>query len=127
LVNTSLIIVEKIYFLKVINKQFEEDHTVERINRIKNSSFTLFNEAYFKKYGKNLDENFLYLFIGFAEGDGCISTFPKGNQVRFIITQKEKYILELIQKELGFGNIYFVDTGHGHYRYVVADKGIYYY
>nr|YP_009659036.1 Homing endonuclease [Spizellomyces sp. 'palustris']QCQ69034.1 Homing endonuclease [Spizellomyces sp. 'palustris'] len=53
--------------------------------------------------------DFLIWFIGFMEGDG--SYFVSGGRVYFVIVQKEKAILEYIQRTLGFGNIF----KHGNY------------
>jgi len=104
---------------------FDIDQSKEpKLKRSKKKTrlFATFHKAYFEKYGKKINESFLHWFIGFAEGDGCLIVFSKGKWVSFIITQKEKNILEIIQKELGFGSIKFVNEGHGHYRYLLSDK-----
>ena len=52
---------------------------------------------------KNLSDNWLIWFIGFAEGDGAIQTYAKGTRLRFVLTQKESAILYHIQNKLGIG------------------------
>jgi len=52
---------------------------------------------------KPVDPTVLEWFVGFFEGDGCLSQGSKG--FSFTITQDEIYILNLIKETLGFGNV----------------------
>jgi hypothetical protein len=59
-------------------------------------------------------------FIGFAEGDSSIVTF--GGRPRFVLTQKEKVILDHIQFILDFGIVKKFQSGNTvYYRYIVQD------
>ena len=62
--------------------------------------YTLFNEKY---PACLLSDEWLTWFIGFAEGDGAIQTYDKGRRVRFVLTQKEKNILDQIQFKFNIG------------------------
>jgi len=64
---------------------------------------------------------FLIWFIGFAEGDGCFSITSRKN-LHFFITQGTPnfYVLQLIQKTLGFGRV--IKQGKRTYRFIVEQK-----
>ena len=77
--------------------------------RSKISTFS-FNDFY--KYGHvshvpRIPEPFLEWFIGFFEGDGCLSYTNEGtyNRLYFIICQKEKAIITKLITTFGFGVI----------------------
>ena len=76
-------------------------------NKRKEFKLEAFYTTYTKMYPQNapLTENFLIWFIGFVEGDGCFSIHSARNQMVFSITQKDKTVLEEIQKLLQFGKI----------------------
>lgn len=76
-----------------------------------------------------MKNQWLEWFIGFTEGAfaGSLLTSIVGKEkrLRFVITQKEKEILEHIKDTLGFGRVYHFPKGN-YYRYVVEDyKHIY--
>ena len=69
-------------------------------------AFRLYYNTLFKdttSNNKNIQDNWLTWFIGFAEGDGAIQTYDKGARVRFVLTQKESAILYLIRNKLNIG------------------------
>lgn len=84
-------------------------------------NFNAFQTLYAKlKYTNNISNDWLTWFIGFAEGDGAILT-SKGRP-QFVLTQKEKAVLEHIQITLGFGNVREFKSGSTvFYRYIVSD------
>ena len=57
--------------------------------------------------------DFLEWFIGFFEGDGSVYSYAtldkrdgrQGISLQFLITQKEKNILVILQKTFGFGSL----------------------
>uniref|UniRef100_A0A896YYP9 LAGLIDADG endonuclease n=1 Tax=Coniophora puteana TaxID=80637 RepID=A0A896YYP9_9AGAM len=53
----------------------------------------------------HLNKHWVSWFTGFSEGDGHFGI--NGNALFFVLTQKEKAILEEIQQILGFGNLTF--------------------
>lgn len=61
--------------------------------------------------------DFLYWFIGFAEGDG--SFIVSGDRLFFILVQKDVKILYKIKSVFGFGSVSKHTT---HWRYIVADN-----
>ena len=69
-----------------------------------------------------IEKKWLEWFIGFSEGDGSLLTYkrPKQNVVRFVISQKEKNILDHIQQTLGFGVVRYITNGK-YYQYIVED------
>ena len=88
-----------LYFLKD-NKQ-----SVSETTRETSFKFTAFR-VYYNTLFKNkcpLSDEWLTWFIGFAEGDGAIQTYDEGKRVRFVLTQKEKYILHKIQFKFNIG------------------------
>lgn len=85
--------------------------------------FSSFRTLYEKlNYTNQISDSWLVWFIGFVEGDGSIVTF--GGRPRFVITQKEKAILDHIHSILGFGTVKkFQSCGAStvFYRYIVQD------
>jgi len=83
--------------------------------------FSSFRTLYTKlNYTNQISDSWLVWFIGFVEGDGSIVTF--GGRPRFVITQKEKAILDHIHSILGFGTVKFCRSGSTvFYRYIVQD------
>ena len=95
-----------------------------------------FDFSDFYKYGQpenvpRISETFLEWFIGFFEGDGCLisrDTFDKryatiNKRFGVQIGQKEKNIVEIIQKTFGFGNISIWKRGDEVYwRWTVDSK-----
>lgn len=83
--------------------------------------FSSFRTLYAKlNYTNQISDSWLVWFIGFVEGDGSIVTF--GGRPRFVITQKEKAILDHIHSILGFGTVKFFKSGSTvFYRYIVQD------
>lgn len=92
--------------------------------REKSFNFEEFYSIYKNKFGdKKIDQNWLIWFIGFVEGDGAILTF--NNKLQFVITQKEKKILEEIKDNLGFGRIkHFTSAklNNEFHRFIVEDN-----
>src|SRR5690606_2618839 len=87
-------------------------------------NFDKFDSIYKNKFGdKKIDHNWLIWFIGFVEGDGAILTF--NTKLQFVVTQKEKKILDEIKDNLGFGRIkHFTSTklNNEFYRFMVDDN-----
>ena len=99
------------------------------INTHKSSSETTRETAFnFKAFRKlsnrspqEISDDWLTWFIGFSEGDGAFLT-GEDKRLRFVLTQKEKEILNLIQETLKIGR---VRTYGPFSRYRVDDnKGI---
>lgn len=92
--------------------------------REKSFNFEEFYSIYKKKFGdKKIDQNWLIWFIGFVEGDGAILTF--NNKLQFVVTQKEKRILDEIKDNLGFGRIKdftSVKLNNEFHRFMVNDN-----
>lgn len=82
-------------------------------------SFCAFKQHDNGKY-QEIPDAFLYWFIGFFEGDGCL-TVNNRQDLTFVITQHKKHILVLqqIQRTLGFGSV--IRQGVNTYRYVVQN------
>lgn len=80
-----------------------------------------FNFSLFKKYNNTVTTSFLEWFVGFTEGDGSFIVNSRGN-VTFVVTQhsKNKYILNNIRDQLGFGNV--IRQGITINRFVVNKK-----
>ena len=81
---------------------------------------TSFNFSLFKKHATTAllpSDDWLTWFIGFSEGDGAI--LNSKNRLRFILTQKERAILDHIQETLGFGTVREFPRFS---RFVVEDK-----
>ena len=83
------------------------------------SRFNNFRLNYKLLYNKQFkaDSQWLFWFIGFVEGDGAILSHL--NKSSFVITQKEREILEEIESKLGFGQ---VKDFNGFSRYMVFDN-----
>jgi len=84
-------------------------------------NFTEFHSLYMKLgFSNSISDNWLYWFVGFAEGDGALLTY--NGRLHFVITQKEESILQHIVEVLGFGVIRRIDTkGSVYYRYFVEN------
>ena len=80
-----------------------------------------FHFSLFKKYNNIVTTSFLEWFVGFTEGDGSFIVNSRGN-VTFVVTQhsKNKYILNSIRDQLGFGNV--IRQGITTNRFVVNKK-----
>ena len=87
-------------------------------------NFDKFDSIYKNKFGdKKIDQNWLIWFIGFVEGDGAILTF--NNRLQFVVTQKERKILDEIKDNLGFGRIkHFTSTKNKNefHRFIVDNN-----
>lgn len=70
-----------------------------------------------------IDNKWLEWFIGFSEGDGSLLTSikAKDKRLRFVLTQKEKQVLDHIQNIFGFGSVRHIPNGD-YYRYIVEDN-----
>jgi LAGLIDADG endonuclease len=86
---------------------------------IRENSFENFNQSYLYFYGKPFkqNDNWLFWFIGFIEGDGAI--LEHKGRCQLVITQKDSKILYEIQKVLGFGK---VKTFNNFSRFIVQDN-----
>lgn len=71
---------------------------------------------------KSLEEDFIYWFIGFAEGDGGFYYSESSNLKRFYfcIRQKNSKVLHFIQSTLNIGSIHC--AGDGYYTYTVSAR-----
>ena len=103
------------------NKQSVSETTRE--TSLKFSTFHDYYNTLFKNRNSVSDE-WLTWFIGFAEGDGAIQTYDKGNRVRFVLTQKEKDILNKIQYKFNIGIVKHFPQGksgknNDFYRWIV--------
>lgn len=81
-----------------------------------------FDESYAHFKDRTVDPEFLKWFIGFTEGDGHFGI--SGNRLLFFLVQKDREVLEFIQKNLGFGRV----QRHNiiYHRYAVTDtRGLY--
>jgi hypothetical protein len=101
--------------------KIEVDKYVERgsSETIRENSFENFRKAYSSLFCKPFEQNddWLFWFIGFAEGDGCI--FEHKGRSQFILTQKDPKVLIEIEKVLGFGK---VKTCGNYSRFKVLDN-----
>ena len=84
-------------------------------------NLSAFRTLYAKlNFTNQITDNWLTWFIGFAEGDGAILAF-KGRP-QFVLTQKEKVVLDHIQSTLGFGTVKQFKSGSTvFHRYIVSD------
>ena len=91
----------------VKNKSFKayKFSTTVKLSASETIRETSFNFNSFRKSydNKHISDDWLTWFIGFAEGDGCIFSDRKTSRLRFVLTQKERAILDHIQKKFGFG------------------------
>jgi hypothetical protein len=69
----------------------------------------------------NISSDWLTWFIGFVEGDGTLYTSSDKSVVRFIITQKERTVLDHIQETLQMGYV-IKDYKLNCHRYLVVRK-----
>lgn len=89
--------------------------------REKSFNFDNFYKAYKSSYNDcQIEKIWLEWFIGFVEGDGSIYMDNKQSRCYFVIRQKEKKILDDIQKILGFGVV--KQIGEVCPKYIVTDK-----
>ncbi len=100
------------------------------------SKASSFDFTDFYKYGQAehvppISEKFLEWFIGFFEGDGSLWSYAtldkrdgrEGARFQLNISQKEKSIIEKIQKVFGFGTINsFNQNGKIYWRWKVDSK-----
>jgi len=86
---------------------------------IRGNSFEIFRKSYLHFYKTSFKENdnWLFWFIGFIEGDGAILDY--NGKCQFVLTQKDSKVLFEIQKVLGFGK---VKKFNNYYRYLVQDN-----
>lgn len=103
------------------NKQSVSETT--RDTSLKFSAFRVYYNTLFNK-DLGLSDEWLTWFIGFAEGDGAIQTYDKGKRVRFVLTQKEKNILDKIQFKFNIGVVKHFPQGksgknNDFYRWIV--------
>ena len=84
-------------------------------------NFSSFRTLYAKlNFTNQITDNWLRWFIGFAEGDGAILTSKERPQ--FVLTQKEKVVLDHIQSIFGFGTVKQFKSGNTvFHRYIVSD------
>lgn len=97
----------------------------ETICEISCQNFNKFHKFYSELgFTSKISDQWLSWFVGFVEGDGAILN-NKG-RLRFVLTQKEEFILLHIKNTLGFGTVRKIDTGGTvFYRYIVEDlKGV---
>jgi len=109
---------------RVLNVYKLYSTSASETTRVKSFNFDKFNSIYKNKFGdKKIDQNWLIWFIGFVEGDGAILTF--NNKLQFVVTQKEKKILDEIKDNLGFGRIkHFTSAklNNEFYRFIVDNN-----
>ncbi len=81
--------------------------------------FSLFKKMDSGKYG-HIEDSFLQWFVGFTEGDGCLSINNR-KDCSFVIIQStaDVQILEHIQKTFGFGSV--TVQGPRNSRYVIQN------
>nr|QCQ69106.1 LAGLIDADG endonuclease [Powellomyces hirtus] len=85
------------------------------------NKFSEFRNLYAKLGHTNfINDDWLYWFIGFTEGDGAILSY--NGRPQFVITQKERNILAHIQRVLDFGSLSAItQKGAIYYRFTVMD------
>lgn len=84
------------------NKQSASETTCETSFNF--SAFrTYYNTLFNKSVHRQVTDEWLTWFIGFAEGDGAIQTYAEGRRVRFVLTQKESAILYEIKNKFNIG------------------------
>ena len=97
----------------------------ETICEISCQNFNTFHKIYSELgFTSKISDQWLSWFVGFSEGDGAILN-NKG-RLRFVLTQKEEFILNHVKNTLDFGTVRKIDNGGTvFYRYIVEDlKGI---
>lgn len=119
------------FILIIILLLFLNNYNKGSSETIRKTSFNftnLYNYIYINniKLNPNIDKNWLIWFIGFTEGDGAI--LRQGNQLKFVLTQKEGKILYHIKNNLNIGTVKFYSKNNknGYYRLIVTNpKEIY--
>jgi hypothetical protein len=86
-------------------KTFSTDRSLVRIIEESVFDFTAFKEKG-PEWCQHIPHAYLEWFIGFFEGDGCLTRNSRGDLV-FVVTQgsSDKGILDEIQKTFGFGSV----------------------
>lgn len=104
------------YILKTVVEKYVQRGSSETIRE---NSFENFRKGYLHLYDKPFEENdnWLYWFIGFIEGDGAI--LEHKGICKLVLTQKDSKVLIEIQKVLGFGKVKTFDKFS---RYIVQDN-----
>lgn len=93
-------------------------------------SGTVSNNFQFQEFMTTLDPqhrsgvtvDFLAWLVGFIEGDGSWGRTTRGDWF-FVITQKRRKALDIIQEKLGFGTIYH--KSNGTFEYTVRSKELF--
>ena len=89
---------------------FINTRSSETICEISCQNFNTFHKFYSELgFTGKISDQWLSWFVGFAEGDGAILN-NKGRS-RFVLTQKEEFILNHIKNTLDFGTVRKIDTG----------------
>jgi hypothetical protein len=84
-------------------------------------NFSAFRNLYLGLgFTSNISDTWLLWFIGFVEGDGALLSY-KGRP-RFVLTQKEGFILEHIKNVLGFGIVRKFNSGGSEYSRYIVDE-----
>lgn len=108
---------QSIYLLRLlpVKKDVERGSS----ETIRENSLKIFKQGYLHFYGKPFEQNdnWLFWFIGFIEGDGAI--LEHKGRCQLVITQKDSKVLIEIQKVLGFGKI---KTFSKFSRFIVQDN-----
>jgi hypothetical protein len=100
---------------------FYNSSSSETTREITYFNFKNFRDVYAKlKYTNLISDDWLAWFVGFTEGDGAILCY--NGRPLFVLTQKERAVLDNIQKMLGFGTVKQYKSGSTvFHRYVVSD------
>jgi hypothetical protein len=87
----------------------------------KKGRFDSFDKQYKITHQNAISEAWLSWFVGFAEGDGAILTDANGRRT-FVLTQKERDVLDIVQKTFNFGTVKeFQNSSGPYYRWLVGD------
>jgi hypothetical protein len=87
-------------------------------------NFELFNRLRIERGLEPIDNDWLVWFIGFVEGDGAILVKDNNKYMDFVLTQREKDILEHIALVLQFGYVKAFpqnNSSNAFHRYFVKD------
>jgi len=81
-------------------------------------------QSFFSKYlplfpNSHIDDDWLFWFIGFSEGDGSFIV-DRRNNLQFVISQKDILPLQMIANTLKFGRV--IKQGKSTYRFIVEQK-----
>lgn len=112
--HSGRLFIKKNIYIKSDIKELIEENYVSREYILYNKIRVLYNLP-------KLNNNFIDWLIGFTEGDGSF-VINYRNDITFVITQntKHKYILEYIQKTLGFGSV--IKQGKDTHRFIVQNN-----